>query len=560
MKGGKNFFAEGDVAYTCYFISCLRDPHDFFTKVTGRTIKYTPEKTFDIVNVSSVDESQARRAFFDSVKKILQGTKDPKSGENWFERYAGLDLREEHGDFTKKEIIFPTELGRGGIRLMSFNSTATAPEGVHILRFYADELSRANTKAKHREATALLELGLNNTTASFPNNIGKVLEWSYPNDTDYDLTYERYEASFKQSQIYGRRYSTYEFNPTVKREHFQKRYEADHQKAQRVFECIKHISKQNFFQPYVDKIPEMENPLITGKLAYHRKVIERQTNKGMRAFTTVEVLRIQGDNRRRCFACDPSKVRDRFVILGGYIEPIDTLKMDMFIGDSYEVVSTNVKPVIDIAIVIDPTQSAPIDYIGIGDIFSILIKAFPNTQSINSDHFQNEKLLQEVIQKGVSAETYFFSNQKQIQLYTMLKGNIWNNNIDFYHDHHALDFANRKMNITQAVIWELQGLIQDGSKIDHPIWGSKDIADALAILNWDLMHLETKGGTNDIDLLNNEKLYAYTSLYLREKARLKKEKVPLKELNQKLKEILKLTDLQFQRIAEYAFERYGEPY
>ncbi|MDP3443072.1 MAG: hypothetical protein Q8T08_09470, partial [Ignavibacteria bacterium] len=317
MKGGKNFWAEGDVAYTCYFISCLKDPHDYFSKITNRPVPYTKEKTFDIVNVSSVNEAQARRAFFESVKKVLQSTIDPYTGKNWFEIYAGLDLREGHRHFTKKEIVFPTLPGVGGIRLLCFNSTSTAPEGVHILRFYADELSRASSKAKHAQATALLELGLNNTSASFPNRVGKALEWSYPNDTDFDLTAERYELSHKEPQIFGRKYATWEFNPSQTKEMLSDRFKSDPIKAKRVYECIKSTSKDNFFQPYPEKLDEMPDPKITNKISYAIKTISKTTNKGVSEFTTIELLSIIGDNKKRCFTCDPSKVRDRFTILGG---------------------------------------------------------------------------------------------------------------------------------------------------------------------------------------------------------------------------------------------------
>lgn len=517
MKGGKNFWAEGDVAYACYFISALKDPHNYFSRITRRPVPYTREKTFDIVNVSSVDEVQARRAFFESVKKILQSTKDPSTGDNWFERYTGLDLREAHGDFTKKEIVFPAPRGTGGIRLLSFNSTSTAPEGVHILRFYADELSRASTKAKHAEATGLLELGLNNTSASFPNRIGKVLSWSYPNDTDFDLTAERYALSQSEPQIFGRKFATWEFNPSVTKEMLADRFRVDLAKAKRVYECEKSTSKDNFFQPYSDKLDEMPSDEVKNKISYAIKTVSKTTNRGNSDFTSIEILNIIGDSKKRCFTCDPSKVRDRFTILGGYPHIIEPFKMELFVGDSFEIINTNVRPVVDIAIVIEPQPSKPIDYIAIGDLFSQLLRAFPNTQSINSDHFQNEKFRQEVISKGVDAATYFFSNQKQMQLYTMLRANVWNNNITILTDHHVLKFANREMNITEAAIWEAKALIREGGKIDHPVWGSKDITDSLAILNFDLMNLEVSGVAEDFDIISDERISVYVERYFNER-------------------------------------------
>lgn len=522
MKGGKNFWSEGDVAYVCYFITCLRDPHEFFSKLTGRPIPYTKEKTFDIVNVSSVDENQARRSFFESVKRVLSLTTDPKSGKNFFEKYAGLDLREGFGDFKRKEVVFPTgQLGVGGIRLLSFNSTSTAPEGIHILRFYADELSRADTKAKHRNAMALLELGLNNTSASFPNRVGKVIAWSYPNDTDFDLTSERYALSHTNENIFAKKYATWEFNPSQTKDMLSDRYNADPVKAKRVYECEKPISKDNFFAPYAAKLDEIVNSKIKSKVTYNQQIINRQTNDRNLTFTSVQLTDITGDYRQRAFAIDAAQNKDAFVILGGYVETRDPLNLNIFTEDTPQIVTTNVKPVIDIAIVINPSKEAPVDYIGVGNIIALLLKAFPNTQSINSDHFQNEKLSQEIIAKGVSSKTYFFSNQKQIQLYTLLRRNVWNNNIEIFQDVHQLPYANKVMNATDALLWEAKNVLLDNGKIDHPSWGSKDILDALAILNSDLMGLEAKGLlASDIEPWTDEKFNKLRDIYFAERMKL----------------------------------------
>jgi hypothetical protein len=553
MKGGKNFWAEGDVAYTCYFISSLKDPHAYFSKITKRPVPYTLEKTFDIVNVSAVDEAQARRAFFDSVKNILKTTKDPKTKENWFERYAGLDLREQHGDFTKKEVVFPTRgSGVGGIRLLSFNSTSTAPEGVHILRFYADELSRASTKATYREAKALLELGLNNTSASFPNKVGKVLEWSYPNDSDYDLTQERYELSLKTEGIFGRKYKTYEFNPSLTREMLEDRFKADPITAKRVYECEKSISKTNFFQPYANKLDEMIDPNLENKVEY--KIITTSKEAGGKSyeFTTAKLISIKGDNKKRCFSIDPAKTKDRFVILGGYVETINELKLDLFVDDNYEVVATNVKPIIDIAIVIEPKEGKPIDYVEIGNLFAQLIKAFPNIVSINSDHFQNEKFRQEILAKGIRSETYFFSNQKQVQLYTLLRGNVWNNNIKFLKDTQKYcRFGEKELTINELMLEEAKALQDLGGKVDHPSWGSKDVIDSLAILNHDLMQLETS--ENNEDLFNDEKIQILIARYFEERSRIIEEDsdVPEVQLNNEIQKRMNLSDKQMKNFLEY---------
>lgn len=517
MKGGKNFWAEGDFAYLCFFYASLKDPHAYFSKIARRGhIPYTIDKTFDVVNVSSVDESQARRAFFESGKRALQNTIDPKRGERWFEKFAGLKLSDQFGNFKKKEVYFPTTSGKGGLRLLSFNSKAKAPEGMHMLRFYADELSRADTKASYEEATKLYDLGLNNTRVSFPNNVGKVIGWSYPNQTDYDLTNERYEFSLTSDNTFGIKATTVEFNPAIDHSDIENARKDDPIGTACRFECIKPISQNSFFSPHADRLDAMIRPEIKNRIQY--KIIRTKRNTQYEQqydFTSLEILGIQGDYKQRCFTMDPSKNKDRFVILGGYCEIINPFKMNIFIEDREEIITTNVRTIVDIMIVIEPFPDSPIDYLAIGDLLNQLIKAFPRTYSFSSDHFQNEKLRQELISKGVKSETYFFSNPMQLKLYTMLRANVWNTNINVCKEDQSILVAKKPISLSDLLLREGRQLIKEGNKIDHPKNGSKDILDSLAILNYDLMNLEVFDLNTNIDELSDEKLGKLATAFLK---------------------------------------------
>lgn len=565
MKGGKNFVAEIIVAYACYYLNCLRDIHGYFTKITGRqAVPYTEDKNFDIVNVSSVDESQARRVFFDSVKNVLRLTKDPKTGDNWFERYAGLNLKPGgFGDMKSKIIEFPQHVaGKGTIRLMSFNSTATSPEGIHCLLFLADELSRADSKARYHEAKKLLELGINNTTASFPNGVGKVIGWSYLNDTDFDVTADRLQAADGNPRIHARLYATWEYNPAQKRENFEAIYKADPIRAAQVFECKKPASSQGFFQPYTEKISEAVSPNIFNKIQYKIVKTTRHTNSGeFQRFSTAELLKIQGDNRTRCFGIDPSKVKDRFVIVGGYLETIDPLKMEFFSDNELEILTTNKRIIIDIMIVIDPMAAGmPIDYLAIGDIITQLIKYFPNVRSINSDHFQNEKLRQEILRQGINANTYFFSNEKQVRLYNHLRANVWNNNIDICTDTNNVVYIKYESKPAHELyVKEAKELIKDGNKIDHPPRGSKDLLDAIAIVNYDLMHLEVTGASEThFEALTDAKLIPLVESYMEAKYRIARENEHLQKAQVRIQamEEMNLSERTTDQIEDFIREHY----
>lgn len=546
MKGGKNWLLEIDAAYTMYFIECLRNPHEYFSKITKRLLPYTIDKSFDLINISVVGEDQARRAFFDSVKRALKLTIDPRTGDNWFQRYANLNL---DFDLKKKEIEFPTKTnGAGGIRAMSFNSTASAPEGLHMLKFYADELSRAETKATYNEASKLYDLGLSNTSVSFPNRVGKVIGWAYPNDTDYDLTHERFEKSINSNSIFGRRFTTYEFNPSITKEMLKERYNADPNQSLLRYECIKPISKLNFYQPHSYTIREVISEAIVNTIRYKPIRTSKSAQGKTYHYSSIELLNIKGDQRHRCFALDSSITRDRFVIMGGYNQTIDERKMELFIDDTMEVVVTNKKPIIDTIIVIEPTEGYPIDYFEIGNVLSALLKAFPNIRSFNSDHFQNEKLRSELIARGVMSETFFFSNSVQLRLYSKLRWNVWNRNIEICKDvetAHKIKIGSDFVSLSELWVQEGEKLTKDGDRIDHPKNFSKDLQDVTAILNHDLMKLEVSGFggfVGNLELLEDEKLFKLVEYYGLEKEKLIHQDFTKQEIKDKMPKILGMSD------------------
>lgn len=571
MKGGKNWIAEIIAAYTPYYINCLKDKFDHFSKLAKRKIAYPRDTMFDIANVSIVDERQAREVFFIHVINAIKLTKDPRTGDNWFERYAGLDLRGGgFGDIKDKAIIFPTKNpGEGTIRFMSFNSTKKAPEGLHMFLFFADELSRADTKVTRKEAGALYDLGLDNTSSSFPNFVAKVIGWAYPNDSEYDLTHERYEMVIKQDlpHIFARRFKTWEYDTQKSKEMYAHLYKADPIKCERVFECKKPVGRENFYQPHVFKLDEAVNKNLQNKITYkykivNRKVTDRHTGEVIEnKFTGIELLGIMGDKKERCFAYDAGITKDFFIIVGGHLETIDPTHLDLFIGEESEVIVTNKRPVIDIMIVIPPKPGFPVDYLGVGEIFTALIQHFPNIMSINSDRYQNEKLRQEFIDKNIQSETYHFSNKQQVRIYCIKRANVWINNLELCSDQNVVDLGNGTL--TSATnIWLEEGkrLLMEGSAIKHPGDGSKDIQDAVAICVNDLMKLETMDinmNANSVEDLTDEKLHALVEKFMELKHELLAADTPKNLILMSIAESLRIKEKDAERLEKFVFNNYG---
>ena len=103
---------------------------------------------------------------------------------------------------------------------------------------------------------------------SFPNGVGKAVGWAYPNPSSFDLTHELVDTLKNILGCYVRRYSAFEFNPARTKDMVQKEYDIDKAEAERIFECIKGVSKDNFYQPYPDKLTEAIVPNIKNKIHY----------------------------------------------------------------------------------------------------------------------------------------------------------------------------------------------------------------------------------------------------------------------------------------------------
>ncbi|GAG24445.1 unnamed protein product [marine sediment metagenome] len=126
------------------------------------------------------------------------------------------------------------------------------------------------------------------------------------------------------------------------------------------------------------------------------------------------------------------------------------------------------KPIIDIIIKWTPEPKKPVDFVNVGDIIELVIEKFPHTCGFRFDHFESEKIIQEIQAKGIKADAVFFSNRQQMRIYRILRHLIWRNEIEIMWD----DLA----------IHELEDLILvNRYKLEHPSGGgSKDVSDAIA--------------------------------------------------------------------------------
>lgn len=449
--------------------------------------------------IAITGNSQAKSVFFDHIKKVLKIMKNPRTGENIFQKYGGMDLRDEGlGDIKAKVIEFPAFFPDSGrIRLHSLDSGISTFEGKTIFMSFMDEPSRANTESTYKNAKTLYRGLMGNLNTRFPNGVGKLLAFSYPNTSEYDLTYELATGNVlgrdegEKVKIPSTRkiyiFSTFDFNPCVKRTNpeIQSAYENDPDDSRARYECIKFRSQNAFFQPHLEKILECVIKNLHNRVTYEicpsETIVQgKKINK-----MAVNITQIKGDNKYRAWAMDTSINKDRFVLVSGYSDNLEKSYNTSF--DYANESITNKKVIIDLIIVWKPSKSLPVDYKNVSDVIEMLLDAYPNSVSFAADKYQSQSIATIFEGRGITTNLQTFSRVNQMKLYTQFRTAIFNNLVG-YIDHPLL-------------IEELQRVQKkDETKIDHPLGFSKDVADAVVQLYGELVGLEYSSISDSVGL------------------------------------------------------------
>lgn len=570
--GGKNSYIIAPFLwYLTYKIANMKDPWKYFSRFFK--VPLDRSKKFEMSNSSMVTERQAKDVHFAKMKAIIQRTTDT-DGQNWFKKYTKMDGRRSFGDIKTNQIRIPTEAGCGDIILHSFDSTASAPEGLELICAIIDEPSRANTAASYAVAENLWKVVVGNLNTRYMNGVGKAIAFSYLNNSEYDFTYtllQRAEEEKKYTTkptIYAINKSSFEMNPNITEEDESVRsaYRTDPSDARARYEGIKGASKEGFYQPHPEKVREAfyegQSPVqydykITQRTVENPTTLTREIKK----YIGIDLTNVKGDNKVRGFALDPAEKYDSFVLKGGYIETMDEMKDELFIDNEKELIVVNQKPVIDICIVWQPRNGVTVDYLNIGEVIGILLQKYRNTVFINSDKYQSVKLSQEIIARGVLSETYSFGNTQQMRLYKRMRWMVWNNVPQILIDrNHDLSRKGITKNVGEWNILEHERLLKiNDNKVDHPADGSKDMADVDAILINDLTKLEAKciSAATGIETMPQRKLLDIVEKYMIEEQRLKNNSVQRLKRLPLLAQALGLSMRDARLLKEYVDETFA---
>ncbi len=564
--GGKNTYIIAPfLGYLTYKIANMTDPWKYFERFFRTPLDR--QKKFEMSNSSMVTERQAKNVHFAKMKGLIQKCRT-RDGQNWFEKYAGMDLRAGFGDIKTKEIEIPTQQNCGSIFLHSFDSTPSAPEGLELICGIIDEPSRAQTQTSYGDAERLWKVIVGNLNTRYMNGVGKAIAFSYLNNSEWDfmntllVQAEEERKHTDRPVIYAVNRSTFEMNPNVTRQDpsIVAAYRNDPTDARARYEGIKGSAKEGFYQPHPESIREAfyegESPVLYQYKLTERVVENPSTHqREVRRYVGIDITQIVGNNRIRGFAIDPAESYDSFVLKGGYIETMDEMKDELFIENRRELIVVNKRPVIDIVIIWQPRFGVTVDYLDVGDVLGVLLDKFPNTKFVNSDKYNSVKLSQEIIARGVFSQTYGFGNAQQLRLYKRARWMIWSHVPRILK---ATDHELTRKGITKTVgewnIIEHERLIKiNDNKIDHPADGSKDMADVDAILINDLANIEAKGTVmaDGFSEMNDAKLLALGEKYMIARQELRNANVLEREHLPLIAKKLQLSIEDAEKVKEY---------
>ena len=260
MRSGKNYVSEALFIYKAYLLQCLVDPQGYFG--------FSPDRTIDLINVTVINERQARQVFFNNACNTLKSCIDPETGLNWFQSRTGMDIRDGK-DIKKKEMDLPHN-----IRLCSFNTEADSFQGYNVYFWVADEISRANTKPRYEKAKTQLKTIVANCTATF-KKYGSGAMITYPDNDTIDYGWERYKANRSRDGFYCDCAKTLEVREDLTQADLQQIFDDDPEFAEVAYNCNVKAPESGFFSAHPERIDEMFDPNLKTVIQYGRGITER---------------------------------------------------------------------------------------------------------------------------------------------------------------------------------------------------------------------------------------------------------------------------------------------
>jgi hypothetical protein len=415
---GKDHCARIALAYTVYLLHCLRDPLGYYGKANGIYI--------DLLNLA-VNAQQAQRVFFEPFKNLLLGSP-------WFNE-QGFEPR-------VSEIFFFSR----PVRCFSGHSESEGWEGYEVMTVILDEISAFKTDNELKgdvrskgSASAIYNMSKLSVMSRFPE-VGKCILLSFPRYKG-DFIQQRYDGSIEKNEpkTWAIKAATWEVNPTIERHQLESEYIRNPVEARARFECEPPHMEDAFFR---------DADLVRSAFNFGEDPLD-EDGAYKKWFNG-------SDNYTRFIHVDLALKRDRAALAmvhcpglkeintGLGVERLPVLNVDL-------VKSWEAKP------------GAEINFASIRGLIIDLCRRF-SVAIVSFDQWQSVEMIQSLKGMGINAD---FHSVKKTD-YDTLMTSIYDKRLRGYWNHILVEDELLKLKLL------------NGTKIDHPTSGSKDLADSVA--------------------------------------------------------------------------------
>ena len=444
---GKDHCARISMAYTTYLLHCLNDPLDYYGKARGVYV--------DLLNLA-VNAQQAQRVFFEPFKNLLLGS--PYFNDVGFEPRVS-------------EIFFFSR----PVRCFSGHSESEGWEGYEVMTVILDEISAFKTDAELRgelrskgSASAIYNMSKLSVMSRFPE-VGKVILLSFPRYKG-DFISQRYFGSREKDEpkTWSIKASTWEVNPTIKREQLESEYIRNPIEARARFECEPPNMEDAFFR----------DPDLVRKAFTYRDNPMEEDGVFKNWFNN-------SDGFTRFMHVDLALKRDRAALSLAHCAGFKEIKTSMGVEKL---------PIINVDLVYswEASIGAEINFASIRQMIVDLCRRFDVGQ-VTFDRWQSVEMIQSLKAQGINAD--FHSVKKSD--YDTLMTSIYDTRLRGYWNEILVEEELLKLRL------------YGNNKIDHPSTGSKDLADALAGAVAGCMKYASIDGEVEIEILGGDSAYEY---------------------------------------------------
>ena len=482
---GKDLLASLIHCYATYVLQCMKNPQVYFG---------WPETEYiDVVNVA-YSADQASGVYFVKFKEKVK---------QWVWLRENFCIYQEGRNTTPSNVGKPVvKIYNSGyiefphhIRAVSESSENESYEGYNIIFWIMDEASAFRNKGLKANSQKIYETLRTSASSRFGKRWkGMILSW--PRQEVNDFTIKMYETSLTEPSIYGDYGYTWQVKPGrfYCGHYFEFEGEQVPIELEDDFRLEPEMSKakymckpqkvQGAFFTYSSRIQECvgkREPLfdVEDILVEHEIVNEAGDTTERRQFVGKRVSVFRGKaldlSLPRVAHIDAGLVSDAAGLVVAHGEPIGIKVLDEHSGE-YQMVTAN-KVIIDAVVRWVPDKRRHLQ-VSINNIEALLVDLIQQYgikfKKITYDQWNSQSSLEMLMAHRIAAEMHTINAKDYGELRTMIYSG-------------AADMLSYKIqNETDPnwmIVYELEHLINFGSRVDHPENGSKDLADCFAGVN-----------------------------------------------------------------------------